>query len=231
MRFGFIAVSALVTIACVIYVVIAARAPVVTPPVEPARAASAPVEPAPAPRPAAPPTPARPTAAPAAPPAPNGAPAVETRTAGELTERALERFDDGDLDGARELAERCVALDRGRTTCQALIAKSYAFRGQYAEGHAHFVQCLKDDPGNEFCMQAMTSYHLQRGDRDEAKRMLDTLTYVHRDSVPAHVAAAEYARAVNDHDGECAHYKAACDLGQQFACQRWQGACRARHEE
>jgi len=148
-----------------------------------------------------------------------------------LASRAADRLDDGDYDQARDLALRCLAVDRTRSQCQSALANSYARRGQYDEGHAHFVDCLKSDPGNEHCMSAMTLYHLAHGERAEARRMLDTLEAGNRDSLTAHLTAGDFARATGDRDGECTHYKAACTLGSDGACKRWRGFCQRREDE
>jgi Flp pilus assembly protein TadD len=235
MRAVFIALSSIVTIGCVVYVAIGAHATPGGEALTPAAAVAAPppaVDDAPTAAPAG--AGATTAAAAAAPGAATPAePAAEpnSRDAQPVADRALADLDNADYDGARAEARRCLELDPRRSSCHYALTMSYVRRGEWDAAYPLLQTCVKIDPGNDACMSELAQYHVMHKELDDARRLVDSLNVGARDSTWTHLASAEYARATGDRDGACAHFRAACDRAQLYACIRAQETCNAPRKD
>ncbi len=116
MRGAIIAACALVTVACAVYVVVAARAPIA---VEPA-AARAPTNLVPYHDPPPPPAPPPTAHAPAPAPAPIAPPPSPPGDV-ELLQVALDRLRAGDEAGAESAAQACLSADASNERCRDVV--------------------------------------------------------------------------------------------------------------
>lgn len=137
----------------------------------------------------------------------------------------MQSLDDADYDAARDSAAACLALDHTRSQCWHALVASFTRRGRLEEAHPHVVDCLREEPGNQTCLSAMMTWQVSHRELDGARTTLDALTATAPDSASMHLAAAEYAQANADEAGACTHFRAACDRGQPYACNRYKALC------
>ncbi|MCP4677374.1 MAG: hypothetical protein GY854_18040 [Deltaproteobacteria bacterium] len=123
-----------------------------------------------------------------------------------------------DVDEARELSLRCLAVDERDSVCHRTLISSYTRDGLFEDAFPHVAYCLEVDPKNIDCLSSMSSLYLNQGQLDETKRMLTWMRRVDPDSMFTQLAEGGYAHAVGDRDAARDAFDHACNKGQPFAC-------------
>lgn len=120
---------------------------------------------------------------------------------------------------AIDLARTCLSEDIENSLCHRVMVSSFTRQGDFENGYPYILDCLDKDPSNTDCLGGMVTTLLSFDDFEAAKAVLDEVELTeHEDSLWLHLSRGQYYQRVGQTGKALSNYKAACDLGQPFAC-------------
>ena len=137
-----------------------------------------------------------------------------------LAERAWLHLEESEFKEARELAARCVRVNRDNALCKRARAFAYSREGEMEHRIPIMKACFSAARTDAKCLGSMIHAHLKKGEPREAKDILAELKELAPEGVDMHMAQGRFAETEKRNDDAIRHYDLACELGDEEGCDR-----------